>query len=435
MKVRLEVKKGADKGKVFEFTGHDIFLFGRSELAKCHLANDNFVSRFHFLMEINPPKVWLKDLGSKNGTFVNGVKYGGRIVPDPHDLGMKKLSRSDAVNNLNSILFETELFNDDEICVGDNSIYVTVRNNRKPYERSLKSESDSYGLDIESLLNIVSTGKPDVISAIPDYEIVRKIGEGGMGTVYLARGLVSSGNVAIKIIKPEQELNQKIVKRFREREMVIVKSLEHKNITHCFDVDFRNGLYYIVMEYINGNDIQQIITRKGPFGVQEACRIIVETLEGLSYLHTHNIIHRDIKPSNIIISKDNKVKITDFGLAKDITNTNSLTKSSEYAGTYPFMPPEQLYNFKHCNFSTDVFSVGATLYYMCTKKYPHDYPKGKDVMLVNIQDPVIPVENRGVKIKQEIADVINKAVSLKMNERYQTAKEMQQALIEAVSII
>jgi len=99
------------------------------------------------------------------------------------------------------------------------------------------------------------------------------------------------------------------------------------------------------------------------------------------------------------------------------------------------MPPEQLYNFKHCNFSTDVFSVGATLYYMCTKKYPHDYPKGKDVMLVNIQDPVIPVENRGVKIKQEIADVINKAVSLKMNERYQTAKEMQQALIEAVSII
>ncbi|MFZ4589354.1 MAG: protein kinase domain-containing protein [Ignavibacteria bacterium] len=432
MKVKLEVKNGPNKGKTFEFSEHDTFLFGRSDLAKCQLTDDDYVSRFHFLLELNPPKVWLKDLGSKNGTYVNDVKFGGREQADPLKVDIENVAKFYEKHNLDTINYQTEIFDNDEIRVGDSSILVTVEKDVQLVNKAIPADDLSADIDIESLNQIVKSGKPNILSVIPNYEIIKLIGEGGMGAVYLAKDINNGYLFAIKIVKPGQSVNPSTLKRFREREMKIAKSLRHKNIAYCYDVDYKKGLYYMIMEYVIGNDIQQLININGMFNIREACEIIIDALEGLSYIHKHNVIHRDIKSSNILVSNNKEVKITDFGLAKDLTVDNSITGGSEYAGTYPYMPPEQIYNFKNCNFSSDLFSMGATLYYMCTKDYPHDYPKGKDAMLVNIQDPIIPIEKRIRNINKSLAKVINKSLSLKMNERYQTAKEMQAALKEAL---
>lgn len=485
MLVQLEVIEGAMKGTRFEFAEHDTFVFGRSSNAKCRLPNDRFVSRNHFLLDINPPKVWLRDLGSLNGTFVNEVKFGSRDTEQPQILSAGDFSVFLKQNLANRGSFETELFDGDIIIVGDTKISVLIDCDAEckdcgkiidscekekyqldeniyqckkckieeqariegeeetfyqapPKADSIKKsrEAERFAADfIMQLLGEVNVGKPKIIDTFPGYEVLKKIGEGGMGAVYLAKDIKSGKPVAIKIIRPENQPGNKEIARFK-REGKLNYELKHENIVCCYKTDYDDGVYYIVMEYVDGIDIQTLMKQKGRIDVISACKIIIDVLDGLKYMHNQNVVHRDIKPPNILLAKNGNQwipKIADFGLAKNLETSATITAKGDIAGSLPYMPAEQIFDFKNITAASDVFSLGATLYTMCSGHYVHDYPKNKDPFLINIQEATIPIEHRLPNIPLKIAEVINKSVALNVNNRIQTAQEMQMQLIKAIS--
>ncbi len=489
MKVELKVTNGAMKGKTFEFTEHDTFLFGRSQNAKCQLPDDNYVSRNHFLLEINPPKVWLRDLGSLNGTYVNNIKYGGREVNEAPKPAMNDFSVFINKNLVDRSNYETELFNDDHIKVGDTLISVIIESdvnckkcgniidsadkekyridqnnylcekcekqdieqqadqtlnikakkkvdNKVQDENKKNREADKFVADfIMQLLGDVNVGKPKIIQTFPDYEVIKKLGEGGMGAVYMAKDIKNGNHVAIKIIKPDNKPNEKEISRFK-REGELNYSLKHRNIVSCYKTDFADGIYYIVMEFIDGIDIQTLLQQKGKIDIQTACKIIIDALDGMEYMHKNNVVHRDIKPPNILLLKDGTnwiPKIADFGLAKNLKSSSSITAKGDVAGSIPYLPPEQIFDFKNIKPVSDIFSIGATLYTMICGQLVHDYPREKDPFLINIQVPSIPIEKRLPGIPIKIAQVINRSVAFNANERIQTAKQLQEELRKAIN--
>lgn len=452
VKVIVKVTEGPEKGRVFEFNEYDTFLFGRSKNATCSLPNDNYISRHHFLLEINPPEVWLRDLSSLNKTYVNGVPYGGReegveaMRNDNFSMFIEK-------NMLDRKKYETEIKDGDSIKVGETSMSVSILKDEsmateeiltaeikileehKTILKSPEKEKAAQALIIKILGEIEKKGKPNYVPEFPGYQILKRLGGGGMGDVYLAENLNSARKVAIKVIKPEKEVTKKDVARFL-REMDISKSIKHKNLVQYIDGNYTSGIYYMIMEYIDGTDMQMLLEKEGRMSPINAAILIMQTLEGLAYMHKNNIIHRDLKPSNILLRKNAKgytPAITDFGLAKNIKHSTQITKTGEAAGTLPYMAPEQIIDFKHVGESADIYAIGGTLYTICTGFLPHDYPKNLDPVMVQIQEPIIPVEKRVRDFPLELAAVINKSLEIKPINRFKNAEEFRKKLEESMA--
>lgn len=491
MKVELQITDGTLKGTSFVFTEHDTFLFGRSRNSKCRIPDDKYVSRNHFLLEITPPKVWLKDLGSLNGTFVNDVKFGRKKSDNQQKINADEFSWFMNKHSENRNDFETEIFHNDTITVGNTKISVTIEHDvacskcgemidssikenfkttqnhyvckncqekqrlrqdeqtviQTPqqdkqiseaprFQQSEKNtEAEKFAADfIMKLLNEVNDGKPQIVQSFPGYKVLRKLGEGGMGAVYLAQDIKTNQQVAIKIIKPQSVPNPQQIARFR-REGELSYALKHHNIVRCYKTDYSSGIYYIVMEYVDGTDMQKLIHKHKLLDIKTSCNLIINALEGLKYMHANKVVHRDIKPPNILIEQTNNKmipKITDFGLAKNLETSVTITAKGDIAGSIPFMAPEQIFDFKNITPAADIFSLGATLYTVCSGQYIHDYPRNKDPFLVNIQEPIIPIEKRLPGIPEKIAHVINRSIAMDIRQRTQTAEEFQRLLIEAI---
>ena len=199
------------------------------------------------------------------------------------------------------------------------------------------------------------------------YEIVKSIGEGGMANVYLAVDLILNRKVAIKILRGDLANDEKFIRRF-QREALAASSLSHPNIVEMYDVGEDNGNYYIVMEYIEGKTLKQLLKKRGHLTVGESVDIMLQITDGMVHAHDSYIIHRDLKPQNIMIQEDGQIKITDFGIAMAL-NSTQLTQTNSVMGSVHYLPPEQA-SGKGSTIKSDIYSMGILFYELLTGVLP-----------------------------------------------------------------
>ena len=258
------------------------------------------------------------------------------------------------------------------------------------------------------------------------YELLEKIGEGGMGIVYKAKCHLLNRFVAIKILKAELSNDEDFAARFK-REATSIAKLSHPNIVNIHDVGEENHISFIIMEYINGKTLKQVIKENGRLSSEKTLNIVLQIAKALECAHINNIIHRDIKPDNIMITQDEIVKVMDFGIAK-VVGSRTVTNSNKVMGTAHYFSPEQAKgNF--VDFRTDIYSLGIVMYEMVTGRVPYNAESIITIAMMHIQEPVTPPKEIITEIPENINQVILKAMQKEPIKRYQTAKEMAEILI------
>lgn len=252
------------------------------------------------------------------------------------------------------------------------------------------------------------------------YEILEKIGSGGMATVYRARCHMLNRDVAVKVLKDEFTTDAEFIKRFNI-EAQSAASLTHSNIVSIYDVGTEDNMYYIVMELIKGRTLKEIIQEKGKISWRLATDITKQVLSGLNTAHKNGVVHRDIKPHNIIITKDGAAKITDFGIAK-ATNMDTITAMGSTLGSVHYFSPEHAKGAK-TDAQSDIYSTGIMLYEMVTGKVPFDGDTAVSVALKQVQEKPIPPIDRNMDLPKGLNQIILKAIEKDKKLRYFTAEE------------
>lgn len=261
------------------------------------------------------------------------------------------------------------------------------------------------------------------------YEIIEKIGEGGMAYVYKAKCRLLNRNVAIKVLRDEFVNDEEFIKKFR-RESQAAASLSHPNIVNVYDVgvEEKDGMpiHYIVMEYIKGNTLKEIIREKGKLTVEETLDYSIQIAEALEHAHKNHIVHRDIKPHNIMITDDGRVKVTDFGIARAAT-TSTVTNSSNVIGSVHYFSPEQARG-GYTDEKSDIYSLGIVMYEMITGKVPYEGDSPISVALKHIEGEILPPREIDNTVPIGLQNVIMKCVQKSQFDRYKSASELLQDL-------
>ena len=252
------------------------------------------------------------------------------------------------------------------------------------------------------------------------YEIIEQIGTGGMSDVYKAKCHKLNRFVAIKVMKSEFSEDKTFVSKFRA-EAQSVAGFTHPNIVNVYDVGDENGIYYIVMELVEGITLKKYIEKRGRIPFKEAVSIAIQVANGLDAAHKHNIVHRDIKPQNIIISKEGKVKVTDFGIAK--VASSSTINSSSTMGSVHYISPEQARG-GYSDAWSDLYSLGITIFEMLTGTVPFDGDSTVAVAVQHIQDEIPAPSTVTDDIPLSIDRIVLKLTQKKPDRRYQTAAEL-----------
>ena len=255
---------------------------------------------------------------------------------------------------------------------------------------------------------------------IGKYTITRKIGEGGMASVYEGIHEKLGTKVAIKILSPILARNPQLRQRF-ENEANFMASLSHPHITRVLDVEEQDETLAIIMELLEGEDLDARVKRTGPLSTNEVKMLFTQVLNAFDYAHSKGIVHRDIKPANIFIDKNNQVKILDFGIAKLFGTGNEMTQTGTQMGTPVYMSPEQVRGEKSIDHRSDIYALGVTLYFALTGKAPYESAEESsyEIFTKIINEPIPNLDN-----DPTYDVIIQKAVSKDRNERYQSVLEM-----------
>ncbi|HYF95689.1 MAG TPA: Stk1 family PASTA domain-containing Ser/Thr kinase [Symbiobacteriaceae bacterium] len=257
------------------------------------------------------------------------------------------------------------------------------------------------------------------------YRIDERIGGGGMSLVYKAHDLQLDRSVAVKVLRGQFGTDEDFVRRFR-REAQNAASLSHPNVVQIFDVGRDDEQYFIVMELVEGQTLKAMIQSQGPLPIAEATRIAVEILAALSHAHTNRIVHRDIKPHNILIARDGRVKVTDFGIAR-ATTTDTVTHTGSIMGSAHYFSPEQA-NGQPTGEKSDIYSTGIVLYEMVTGGVPFQGESPITVALKHIRDRVVPPSQLNSEVPAELDAIVLRALEKDPEDRYPSADEMREAL-------
>ena len=251
------------------------------------------------------------------------------------------------------------------------------------------------------------------------YEILGKIGTGGMADVYKAKDHKLNRLVAVKVLKPEFREDTTFIRKFRSEAQAAAK-LTHPNIVNVFDVGDDDGVYYIVMELIEGITLKEYIAKKGKLSIKEATSIAIQVSMGLEAAHNHGIIHRDVKPQNIIISTDGKVKVTDFGIARA---ASSNTISSNVMGSVHYSSPEQVRG-GYSDEKSDIYSLGITLYEMVTGRVPFDGDTTVAIAIKHLQEEMVPPSVYTEDLPYSLEQIILKCTQKSVNRRYEKMEDV-----------
>ncbi len=261
------------------------------------------------------------------------------------------------------------------------------------------------------------------------YQIIKTLGEGGMANVYLAHDTYLDRNVAVKVLRGDLANDEKFVRRF-QREALSATSLSHPNIVEIYDVGEDDGQYYIVMEYVDGKTLKQVLKQRGHLSVTEVIDIMLQVTDGMAHAHDAYIIHRDIKPQNIMILSNGMIKITDFGVAIAL-NSTQLTQTNSVMGTVHYIPPEQA-NGKGSTIRSDIYSMGIMMYELLTGLLPYKGDNAVEIALKHLREPLPSVRKFDSSIPQSIENVIIKATAKNPKNRYKDAREMHDDLKTAL---
>ena len=253
------------------------------------------------------------------------------------------------------------------------------------------------------------------------YEVRKLIGEGGMANVYLGFDTILERDVAIKVLRGDLADDEKFVRRFR-REAQSASLLNHPNIVQIYDVGEDDGNFYIVMEYIKGQTLKQLIKKRGNLSVPEVVDIMSQLTDGLAHAHDSYIIHRDIKPQNIMILDDGMVKITDFGIAMAI-NASDLTQTNSVMGSVHYLPPEQA-SGKGSTIKSDIYSLGIMMYEMLAGVMPFRGETAVEIAMKHLKNPMPSIMKVNNTVPQSIENIILKATAKNPKNRYANVREL-----------
>jgi serine/threonine-protein kinase len=448
MRVALDVIAGPRKGQSFVFDRHDTFVVGRSRYVHCSMPEDSALSRDHFMIEMAPPLCQVRDLGSTNGTFVNDerierarISAGDRITAGQSIFRVRLESSADS--SISAGLHGTPNSSEAGLSPTASSpslprIVCSVCNQVAPPNLSYLSITDSgTGTDLLDSIHWLCDHCRDEAAMtpqpVPHFTMLRELGRGAMGVVYLAQSNTDQRKVALKLIAPETAAARSAIDRFL-REMAVVSQLKHPNIVEFYEQGTTQGRFWFAMEYIDGTNLEALARQQpGTYPLHQACRMAYQVLKGLEHAHAHGFVHRDIKPENILIGKGPQgltAKISDFGLAKSFRSLglSGLTFSGEMRGTIPFMPPEQVLDFKKVLPAGDLYATAATLYYLITNQFIYDQAEGTDPIRLLLEEPPVPIEARRPDVPRALSQVLQRCLARDPAERYPDARSLRQAI-------
>lgn len=265
-----------------------------------------------------------------------------------------------------------------------------------------------------------------------NYIILDKLGQGGMGLVFQAMHRRMERIVALKLLSPALSRDAEAVKRF-QREVKAAAQLSHPNIVTAYDADEFNGQHFLVMEYVEGKNLGELVVRNGVFRPQQAAEYIRQAAEGLAYAHERGIIHRDIKPGNLLLSASGVVKVLDMGLARfedsvQKNNVDGLTTTGQVMGTVDFMPPEQAVSTRSADARSDIYSLGCTLFAMLIGEIPFHGETVMARMLAHREEPIPNMNRINPEIPESLNDIFRKMLAKQPEHRFQSMRDVEQAL-------
>jgi hypothetical protein len=432
MRVTLRVLAGPYTGREFTFDQHDTFLIGRADTAHLYLPEDKFFSRHHCLLEIAPPRCFLRDLGSTNGTFVNGKR-----VPEAF------LTSGDRIQGGQTVL-EVDVQAEQPATINSFEAPTLTRPTMVMVECAncgRREQAEASGAD-EKLSFVCEDCREELKrrpQPVPGYEMIKLLGRGGMGCVMLARDEKTGQSVAIKTLLPEVAVTEQSLRRFM-REIEVAAALEHPNIVRFLASGTHSGAVYMITEYVEGSDAARLADAQGgrlPF--RQAIDIIAQGLDALAYAHAKGYIHRDIKESNILISgtaPNLTAKLTDFGLAKSFTQSgmSGITMAGDMAGTFAYMPPEQIRDFRNVRPTSDIYAIGMTAYSLLAGDTALDLGPHNDIagtVRAIFEGQIVPLRQRAPDVPERVAEVIERALAKDPSNRWQSAAAMRTALMHA----
>ena len=276
----------------------------------------------------------------------------------------------------------------------------------------------------------IAAGRPHGL-VLGKYVIQDKIGEGGMGEVFVAEHRRMKRPVVVKILPEAAMQSEQSVRRF-EREVEAAAKLSHPNIVTAFDADEANGVHFLVMEYIEGVPLGDWVTRVGPLPVPKAVDCILQAAQGLAYAHSKGIVHRDIKPNNLLLDANGVVKILDMGLARiddgratlTVRGDESLTTHNQIVGTIEYMPPEQVDDSSRADRRSDIYSLGCTLYRLLTDRPPYRGDSVVKTLLAHRLEPIPSLRSQREDVPERLEQVFLRMMAKAPEDRYQTMEEL-----------
>jgi serine/threonine-protein kinase len=504
-KVTLTVVRGENTGRQHVFEDRTTALVGRDPECTLQFPKDRAhqtISRHHCLIDINPPDVRIRDLGSRTGTYINDRLIGKRdktlTAEQGRELVQPELELRDGdLIKLGNTVFRVSMFvptqcRDCSLEIPEGELARSAaadgtyrcsacRAREQPDEPRTVTLSPTRcarcGGDVSGeadsrrggellctacrahpmqlvlrLLELAESGSKELVS-VRGYEIEKELGQGGMGAVYLARHQQTGQRVALKVMLPGVAANKRSRDMFL-REATNTRSLQHPHVVQLYDLGFSEGSFFFTLEYCAGGSIGDLLKkRKEPLPVDKAVPLALQALDGLIYAHqaeitarladgsishARGLVHRDIKPQNIFLAKVGDkyhAKIGDYGLSKafDLAGLSGMSMTGTTAGTPVFMPRQQLVDFKHARPEVDVWALAASLYYMLTRKYPRDFPRGTDPWQIVLQTDPVPIRQRAPSIPVRLAEVIDAALIDRPHIGFQSAQELKAALEDTMS--
>ncbi|HEY3788919.1 MAG TPA: protein kinase [Urbifossiella sp.] len=271
---------------------------------------------------------------------------------------------------------------------------------------------------------------PDTLehpTQLGNYDVLSKIAEGGMGTVYKAVSRVTGEIVAVKVISPGPARNPVVLQRF-EREFAAARVLDHPNVVRAIEYSGAGPHPFLVMEFVDGESLGQRIERSGPIAEAEAVRLIGQVCDGLQRAHKQGLVHRDVKPDNIMVNREGIAKLTDMGLVKEIDNDLNLTKTGRGLGTPHYMAPEQFRNAKTVDIRSDVYSLGATLYALVTGMIPFDNTNPLDCWMKKIRNEFPTPKEMNPNVSDRVDWAIRRSMSAEPAQRPTSCREFLEDL-------
>jgi serine/threonine-protein kinase len=383
------------------FAGRATILLGRAPEAQICLAADESASRRHALVEFDPPRCVVRDLGSHNGMRHNGVRLEG----------------------------EAPLRDGDRLAIGQSVFDVHL-------------QGGGAGILGGALAPAGERAEEPPRLDLPGLELLRLLGEGGVGRVYLARRRADGQSVAVKVLRPEYAVTEEDVATFA-REARLGAQLRHPHAVEVFDAGFASGAFYFELEYVDGPDAAAVIAARGPFSVGAAIAVARQVLCALAAAHARHLVHRDVKPENILLDgfaragRDEGVgrlhaKLTDFGLMRcfDDPAVTFITRTGEGKGTPAFMPPEQIEGARRAGPAADIYALGGTLYYLLTGATPLDFATVTHPLITILEAPPVPLRTRLPEAPAALEALIARCLAKDPRERPEGAGALAAALAE-----